>query len=344
MRPNLIVSLLIASLVAVVASKITYFGFTPNYESEMFSVNDFKFRFAFDVYKYRIFGKYLLYSMDSVLKNRVADKPAEPRLEAQVRGASERFYYAYYYLNTIFLILTNIMIVLLGRLKGAYNWTLTEQNLLLFLIPAVVALSEFTVGMYDVSSYFFELLILYLFLKYYPVERWLSIATIGALIALSTTNIESSGLFVAILAVLLLARYGISKRVIIDISILAFCFVAPYLALRYAIQDPFHLSITNKDAGKILKGINLYGLLFWGLFLYLPIAISNSLENRLLIGLFLLFSAPYIFNCFKGGVLWEVRLFMPLFLGSLFLSKLDVSKNVLRLSGLLPKRIFILDR
>jgi hypothetical protein len=77
----------------------------------------------------------------------------------------------------------------------------------------------------------------------------------------------------------------------------------------------------------------MIGLIFWGLFFYLPMAIAATVENKWLIVAFFILSLPYIYSCLKGGVLWEVRLYIPLFLSALFLSKLDVSAHAIRLSN-----------
>ena len=137
--------------------------------------------------------------------------------------------------------------------------------------------------------------------------------------------------------VLLLTTYGFTRRVLAGIGMVAACFLATYVALRILIVDPQHLHILNIQAGKLLIDTNMVGLLFWALFFYLPFAIAEEKENRLLIGLFFVLSLPYIITVFKDGVLWEVRLYIPLFLGALFLSRLNVSAGAFRVSHLLPR-------
>jgi hypothetical protein len=76
------------------------------------------------------------------------------------------------------------------------------------------------------------------------------------------------------------------------------------------------------------------GVIFWVLFIYLPFAIAATEENKYLIGAFFLFSLPYIVSSLATGDLWAVRLYVPLFLGALFLSRLEVAGAAVKVSEL----------
>lgn len=334
MRASLIFSLLMAIVISMVTSRIVYFGFTPNYAADIFSPGVFNHRFDHDVYKYRVLCKYLLFAIDDWLGNSVPSNTAELRIRINTPSGSERFYYAFYYLNTIFLALTTIMVVFLVRLGKDYRFSKMEQNLLILFIPMLIGLSEYVVCVYDVSSYFFQFLALYLFIKFYDEEPVFTMITLSALMIISTLNRESSALSVSMLGVLLLTRYGAKKSTLWSLLILSASFLSTYIGLRYWITNPSDLHIRNLDVGNYLKTSNLYGFLFWAIFFYLPMAIADTKENRFLIGAFFLFSAPYVITCLKDGVLWEVRLYIPLFLGALFISKLDTSKQTVRISEL----------
>lgn len=322
MKMQLFFPILVAILLSMVTSKIVYFGFTPNYAADIFSKKAFSFRFSHDVYQYRVLGKWLLFTVDDWLSGSMPEKGAEPRILINTRNGSERFYYAFFYLNTFFLILTSIVLVLLLYNVPALRFSEAERSLILFLAPVLIGLSEFTVVMYDVSSYFFQLLILYVFLKYAVRYRAASLAAICLLIVLSTLNRESSALSVSMVLLLLFLREGLSRKALTAMACVTGSFVLTYVALRYFIVDPRHLRILNLQAGNLLVDTNIIGFIFWGLFLYLPLSMAGSGENRLMIGAFHLLSLPYIYTCLKDGVLWEVRLYIPLFLGSLMLCKL----------------------
>jgi hypothetical protein len=339
MKSDLVIKIAIVALLSMVTNKIVYFGYTPNYAADIFSRQAFNGRFDHDVYKYRILSKYLLFEVDDWLGKTMPEKGAEWRIAIQTPGGSQRFYLAFYYLNTFFLVLTSILVVLLLHLDSNFQLSEAERNLIMFLVPVVISLSQFVVCCYDVSSYFFQLLILYIFLKYIDRYRMLTLSIIGALLIISTLNRESSALSVSMIILLLLAKYGINRRTILSCCWLAACFLLTYLGLRYFIRESSNLHIVNIQAGHLLIDTNIIGLFFWALFFYLPLSIANSAENRCLIAVFFLFSLPYILTCLKDGVLWEVRLYVPLFIGSIFLSKLDTAANIIRLTDRRTLRI-----
>lgn len=337
MKFNTYISLIVAVILAMVVSKIVYFGFTPSYANFVFSKPAFNSIFEHDVYQYRVLSKYMLFAIDHWLAAYMPATGAEPRILVGTHDGSERFYLAFYYLNLFFLVLTSIMVVLLVNLDRQFRLTRMEKNLIIFLVPMLIGLSQFTVCCYDVSSYFFQLVIVYIFLRFAERYYWTTILAIGALIILSTTNRESSALSVSMVSVLLLARYGLNPRTLTGVGMMALCFLSTYVALRVLIVDRQHQPIFNIQVGQFLVDTNLIGLLFWGLFIYLPFAIAQETENRILIGIFFLLSLPYIITVFKDGVLWEVRLYIPLFLGALILSKLNVSAHAVRVSRFLPR-------
>lgn len=344
MKLPLFYSMMMAAILALVISKIVYFGYTANYAADTFSRSTLHGRFDHDVYKYRILGKYLLFKLDDWLSSSMPEKGAEPRILVQTKNGSERFFLAFYYLNTFFLVLTSILVALLLDLDKPFQFNQTDRVLLLFFIPVMIGLSEFVITFYDVCSYFFQLLILYIFLRFIDRNYWLTLAIIGVLIILSTLNRESSALSVSIISVLLLSRYGFTRRTLFSIAGIFGCFLLTYIGLRILVIDPTHMRIINIQAGHLFVDTNIIGMLFWFLFCSLPFLMANSDENRWLIGLFFLFSLPYILTCLKDGVMWEVRLFMPLLIGSLFLSKITVTAPALSFSELYKKTILLLSQ
>jgi hypothetical protein len=333
MKYNLFMSLVVAVLLSMVTSKIVYFGFTPNYAADIFSRKAFNGRFDHDVYKYRILCKYMLFAVDDWLSKDMPERGAEARILINTPGGSERFYLAFYYLNSFFLVLTSIMVVLLLNLERSFQFSLVEKVLILYLTPLLIGLSQFTVCCYDVSSYFFQLLALYVLLRLSARKFWLSIVAVSIIVILSTLNRESAALSVSMAAVILLTRHGWNRKVAVGLGLIAASFLITYITLRFWIVDPTHMSVLNTQAGKIFIDTNFIGLIFWGLFLYLPFVIATTVENKLMICAFFIASVPYVYTCLKDGVLWEIRLFIPLFLGAMFLSKLETSSNVLRISA-----------
>ncbi len=165
MKFNLFMTSVLVVMLSMVVSKIVYFGFTPNYGADIFSQKAFDARFDHEGYQYRVLSKYLIYGVDGLLGRSMKGDWGEPRVKTVSRGASERFYYAIYYVNTLFLALTSLMVVLLLNLDKSLKFSDAEKILLVFFVPVLLGLTQFTVHYYDLSSYFLELLILYVFLK-----------------------------------------------------------------------------------------------------------------------------------------------------------------------------------
>jgi hypothetical protein len=339
MKFNLFMTAILAVMLSMVVSKIIYFGFTPNYGADIFSHRSFDARFNHGGDQYRVLSKYLVYGVDSWLGRSMKERGAENRVRTVSGGASERFYYAIYYVNTLFLALTSLMVVLLLNLDKCLRFSDTEKMLLVFFVPVLIGLTQFTVHYYDLSSYFLELLILYVFLKNIDSRYGQTMTMIMGLVVLSTLNRESAEVSVALIALLLVTRYGATRRVIWSIVGMAACWLVTYFVLRMVIGAGGPPPKAAASAGNGFEpDMFMMGLIFWVLFVYLPFAIAATEENKWLIGGFFLLSLPYIINSVWTGDLWAVRLYIPLFLGALFLSKLDLAGAAVRISDSISRR------
>ena len=324
MKFNLFMTSILVIMLSMVVSKIVYFGFTPNYEANVFSHKAFDARFDHDGYQYRMLSKYLLNGVDSWLGRDMKEGGAESRVGTVSGGASQRYFYAFYYLNTLFLALTSVMVVLLLNLDKSLRFSDTEKTLLAFFVPVLIGLTEFTVHYYDLSSYFLELLILYVFLKNIDTKFGQTMGSIMGLIVLSTVNRESAEVSVALISVLLVTKFGVTKRVIGNVVGMVACWLVTYFVLRLVIGAGGPPPKAAANTGGFEPDMFMMGVIFWVLFIYLPFALAASEDNKWLIGGFFVLCLPYIITAVAGGDLWAVRLYVPLFLGALFLSKLEL--------------------
>ena len=172
------------------------------------------------------------------------------------------------------------------------------------------------------SSYFFQLSILYIFLRYGEEEFLFPLFSIAALIALSTLNRESSAVSVSIIALLSAQTLGVSKKTFWMAGAATASFIATYKGLRYFKQDEHPIKILTGSAGHPFEPANIAGFCFWVLYFFLCLSIANSKKNQWLIIGYHLLCFPYIYACFKVGSLLELRLYLPMFLGSLLLAKM----------------------
>ncbi|HEV3412832.1 MAG TPA: hypothetical protein VG101_10150 [Puia sp.] len=339
MKFNLFMTSVLVIMLSMVVSKIVYFGFTPNYGADIFARRAFDAKFDHGGDRYRVLSKYMVYGADGLLGRSMKEGGAEARVRTITGGASERFYYAIYYVNTLFLALTSLMVVLLLNLDKSLKFSDPEKMLLVFFVPILLGLTQFTVHYYDLSSYFLELLILYVFLKNIDSRYGQTMTTIMGLVVLSTLNRESAEVSVALIAVLLLTRFGATRRVVWSIVGMVGCWVVTYVALRLAIGAGGPPPKAAAGAGNGFEpDMFMMGVIFWVLFIYLPFALAATEENKYLIGGFFVLSIPYIISSLAGGDLWAVRLYVPLFLGALFLSRLDVAADAVRISDAITRR------
>ncbi len=316
-------------LVSLVMSYIVYFGFTTNYTRWVFSEESFLQQYNHDVYKYRIFSKYLLLQTDRLLNILSPDRQAEPRLQIIDQKATDHFYYSYFLLNLFFLMASSIVLTFILEIKTYFSWTTGEKRLLSYFLPVLICLTQFVICPYDVCSYFFQLLTIYIFFEYFNRYFYISLLGIGLLIILATLNRETSYLTVAYMILILLVKQGMKIKGLLSIGWFSICFLVSYLSLRYFIKDSkgWHSPDTiDKFQLNLNWDFSHWGIIFWVIFGWLSFAISRSRENRRLILFYYLACLPYIVICLISGVLWELRLFIPLFIGSILLSTLNTNR------------------
>ena len=334
MKFRRIPAIIIAITLSIVTSKMVYFGYNSSYTRLVFSPKSFDFALSHDVYKYRILSKYLLAQLDNWLGPDYQETQTSRWVYRHNRKGTEHLYYAFFYFNTFFLVLTSIILVLLLGAARAFLLSDAEKYLLLFLTIIVINLSQYAVSPYDISGYFFQLLTLYIFLIGIDRKYLITITILGILTVIATLSRESSALSVAILAQLFYQKWGLSKKSIVGMGVLTVSFLATYIALRYAITDLTHIKLTNNMAGDFTNHLNITGLLFWALLGCLPFILSYSRENRWMLLAFHILSLPYIITCLVNGVHWEVRLYIPLFLGTMLLGKLNTAGFKIHLTTL----------
>ena len=309
---------------AFVVNSFVYFSFANTYSSTILNYENFSQQFQSGIYQYRILSGHLLLGIYDflsalnlnyeVFKFKFIDENSEPQMLL-----------SFFLLNSIFLVFSVIVMNLITKLK---TFGATSKEKLLLIISAVffIVLSQFVLVPYDNSSYFFLLLFFYLLIKYVEKPSTLKLLILGVLIVVSTINRESSALSLALAATLLFSKYKLKKQSILPIAFLGIVFVITYVALRFSSEN-----FTTNDGNLFFENLtqpkNSLGLLFWVVSYGLCLALSKSKKQIRAINVFHLFSLPYILMCFYSGILYEIRLYIPLFLTSLFLTQLDFEEK-----------------
>lgn len=299
-----------------------YFGFANIYSSKILNIQSFQEQFQSGIYQYRILSGYFLiciydllstFNLDySILKLKFLNPDSEPQM-----------YLSFYILNTFFIMLSGAMMVLITDLK-MFVATQSEKLLITTVAIFCIALSQFVIVPYDISSYFFLLVFFYFLIQYLEKQSVSKLTFLSIIILVSTLNRESSGLSLSLAATLLYSKFGLKKESILPIAALATVFIAVYFGLRITSEN-----FTTNDGNLLLQNFtqpkNILGLLFWLVFFAFTLILAKDQKAVKHIFLFHLLSFLYLLLCFYTGILYEIRLYIPLLLTSLLISKTELT-------------------
>ena len=310
-------------LLAFTVNSFIYFSFGNIYSSKILNYADFSKQFHSGIYQYRILSGYLIFwiyetlstlNIDySIFKFRFLESRSEPQM-----------YLSFYILNTIFLVLSAALLLFITETKN-FIATNSEKILLVSVAVFAMAITQFVIVPYDVSSYFLIVLFFYLLLKYLEKNSDFNLIILVVILMISTLNRETSALSISLAATLLYSKYGLRKEMIKPVLILALTFIAVYLGMRF-----LHESFTTNDGNLLFQNFsepkNILGFLFWMVFFLFTIIIAKDQHAKRNIILFHVFSIPYVLMCIYTGIMYEIRLYIPIFITSLLISRTDISK------------------
>ena len=323
MKLNLFSKLVFAALLAFVVNSFMYFSFGNIYSSKILNYADFQAQFKSGIYQYRKLSGYFLMGIYDSLSSLNIDYHIF-KLKFFNQESDAKMYLTFYILNTFFLMLTAVLMVFITEMKS-FIANSSEKTFLIAISIFTIGISQFVLVPYDVSSYFFLLVFFWFLMKYLEQNSTKNLIILVAILAISTINRESSALSISLAATLLFAKFGIRKESIFPVLILGIIFFAIYLGMRFS-QGTF----TTNDGNLFLQNFtdfkNLLGILFWAVFFVFTLILAKDKQSRNLILLFHFLSIPYIAMCFYAGIIYEIRLYVPLFLGSLLIGNLHLQK------------------
>lgn len=323
MKLNLLPKILFAILLAFTVNSFVYFSFGNIYSSKILNYTAFSQQFQSGIYQYRILSGYFLlwiYDFLSILnidyrifKLKFLDPGSEPKM-----------YLSFYILNSFFATLSAIIFVVITDTKN-FIATNSEKVLMTAVVIFVMAFTQFVIVPYDLSSYFLLLLFFYILLKYLKKKTTTLLVVLMILMVISTLNRESSALSLSLAATLLYDKFGLKKETIKPLFLLLLIFVAVYFGMRL-MNESFSTNDGNLFNQNFTQPKNILGLLFWIAFFSLTLILAKDRNARRNIIIFHLLSFPYILMCFYTGILYEIRLYVPLFITSLILARTEFSR------------------
>lgn len=293
---------------------VVHYGFGTNYTNEVFHEEGFRDQYESGIYRYRVLGRHLLlgtYELirsDFFLSRLVRSQCPSPPVGALMLDdeADSAFYASYFALNTFFLVICSILMYAI--LAGAPP---LERTLKLILLPLLIGLTQYVVCPYDTLSYAFILVTFLLILK--PFKYRLPLL----LLALAAGTLARETAAVAIPFFIAHNWKDISRgepRKLGWLGLLVGTFLATYLLLRVALGFDGALwenvrLLDNLSSLRCLLGFSALGIVAY------PLAVMSGNRRKCLV--FIIASSPYWLAMLFIAVTWELRLWVPIWLGLL---------------------------
>ena len=322
-RADGILHLIFLMAMAFVINTFIYFSFANVYSSEILTYQNFEGQFSSGIYQYRILSGFFFFWVYDLLSGLQINYDIF-KLKFLQKDSEPQVYVAFYILNTLFLLASTLVLHFILQRKEIMA-TSIEKLMIGTITVFSIAITQFVIVPYDVSSYFFILLFALVFIKYLEKESGLLFTLLCIILVLSALNRETAALSLSFAATLLYSKFGISRKALFKLLPLVVCFVSVYIGLRY-----FMKTFTTNDGNLFLQNFtepkNLLGILFWLVFFLFSFQLAKTSRNKKMILLFHVFALPYLVMCFYSGILYEVRLYVPLFLCSLLLGNLKTEE------------------
>ena len=306
----------------LVLSYVVYFGFITNYTSNVFTEDSFEAQYEQGIYRYRYLSRPVLEHTHELLQD-LFQEDQLTRLAVNNQEISSHFYYSYFAVNSLFYVLTCLFLFLIFDTSYMSFQSVQERLALFTGVVLLIAITQFVVTPYDQISYFFEVLAIFMILRWVREKKKGQLLLICLLVVLATLNRESSAIILSIMATMVVARYGISMQTGRMITFPLLCFIITYFGIRvvFGFDTGFFERIQLK--ANLLRIESQIGILFWLLLFSFAFFSARQPVNRYYLLLFHFFSLPYIFMCLLTGMMFELRLYIPLFLGSIIIASAD---------------------
>ncbi|MBU8883529.1 hypothetical protein KSK37_10580 [Kaistella sp. DKR-2] len=322
MKFNLFSRIVFVALLAFVVNSFVYFSFGNIYSSKILNYNGFTQQFNSGIYQYRVLSGYFLIWIYETLSYLNIDYQIF-KLKFFDHNSEPKMYLSFFILNTFFLILSAVMLTLITESK-AFIATQAEKILLTAVAVFVISFSQFVIVPYDISGYFFLLVFYFFLMKYLEKSSNLNLIILAVTLLISTLNRESSALSISVAATFLYSKYGSKKETLFPLAVLGIAFAAIYFGMRI-MNEKFSTNDGNLLIQNFREPKNILGLLFWAVFFVFTLVLAKDKKavNHILV--FHLLSLPYIAMCFYTGIIYEIRLYIPIFLISLAISRTELT-------------------
>lgn len=312
---------IILCFVSVIISFITHFGYISGYTKDVASNTTMRSQYDSGIYKYRILSKYMIVFVDNVLQKTPLNK-MENNLSRITKFIDKdgqlSFYFSYFAINSIFLVL---FATTFFKLMVLFETNPNKKYILAVTIVTCIALSlfQYVLVFYDYSSYFFNILIIYLFHKYLISNSKTILALMSLTVIIATFNRETAALSISYMIAFLFdsteKRMSHSKFLVFPIL----SYLISYLVLRilFGFEDGLMNKVTLTL--NLVSPLNLFGIFVFIFSVYMFYLFSNNRKATQKLNYLLIFSIPYLLVSFMSGITFEIRLWVPVLINMFIL-------------------------
>lgn len=313
----------------IILNFIVHYGFHSSYNNLVFQ-QGIPDQYYTSVYAYRFFSRelfeFFFHSVQQFIK-------LLPVSLDYINSKGSVFYHSIFLFNVFFQLLTVFVVNKIINNAHFYQLSELESKIILFSVSFFIIITQYIVTFYDASAYFFLLLSVYYIQDYLICKNLKTLLSLCLIVLVSTANRETAALSLSFLLILLVKDRSLKYiqnnwiSILKDIGIPTMLFLLTYFSVRLFLKynNASNGISVNEDVylkQNFTQLNNILGILFSFITMYFIISFSKSNKNKIVIKRFLFFSLPYILMVFFVGILWEIRLFVPLFILSILLSQM----------------------
>lgn len=309
--------LLLGILIPALLGIFTYVGFFTNYTTAVFSQAGFEQQYLHSsIYRFRVLGSHLLLWVYEHIKNLPLSDYAPYGLKSVDKNGYANFYYAYFLVNTAFLIAT-CSTLLIALLRYADKKDFLHIDLPVLFLALIMSFAQFVITPYDTLSYFFLALSFLPCMKSKPT--WRDDLLLGITLILATLTRETAALTLAFYFTL--HRKRIFARKITPEAIRLLCLTLLFLLTYWLLRWQLGMEDATHRSFRLLLNFSndplpIIGALFFPAVLTL---FFTDNDGKPYLKVFFWASLPYWFAMFCVAYPWEIRLWVPIFIVMTFI-------------------------
>lgn len=320
-------------------SLVVYYGFGTNYTGGVFHEAGFRQQYEHGIYKYRVLGPILLIKTYGFMKSEWLPAPItrgfSKTLPASTRILDEQadglFYAAYFIQNTFFLVLGSIVLYLLLTHRYPANASSVSSSQMIGTFLMVI--TQYVVCPYDTLSY--SLILLSFLLIVRPFR--FSYLVLLLVLVINTLSRESAALTLSFFFSYHYSKIiSLNRKELRQLAGLVGMFFATYTLIRLHFGFDDHTLYQSVQLESNLRHpLGLAGILALPVVAYSLCAETRNLKRCLI---FTLASSPYFLGMIAIASTWEIRLWVPVWLGLLILTRDIPNKSVQTTIDSAPER------